>query len=665
MDSNIETILGAVNIIDEVSPFVKLKKSGGNYSGLCPFHSEKTPSFHVNEAKGLYHCFGCGKGGNVIGFLMDIRGESFKETIGYLQQKYHITLTPSSFNERIYKSKDSAASDISETKEICRLALNFFYENLFIYQSNSRNVMDYLRSRNISEKTSQEFKLGYAPAMGGLAKLLSNNRLNLDLAVSMGFLYKKSGSYLDRFINKLIIPIFDQTGEPIAFASRILSGEGPKYINTNNSLIFNKNKTLFGFGKSLKYISESNSVIVVEGYFDMISLYANGIKNAVATMGTALSRNHILNLARVCDEVVLLYDGDEAGLNAISRGIELFQAFMDNPEKMIYAVSLNTGEDPDSFIRKYGANTLVKLINSNKKRPVEFVIDHYINKFFKDAVDGSEALENKLTSGKINNIGSLSESLLKKKIIILDNIFPFLRDIKNSIIFAYYINLVSAKLNIEEKLVHEYISSKIKDNKFKGGFKDRFEDRFEENRATYWDSFHGASAINNEPAVKDGLSDDIGFSASVEELILGKIFQDWTLTKYINDDILKEFANEDIIRIIKKIRKKIRDNGAIKNMEIDDICSEVKDPSKWEKIYYGWQFKNGSENGEIEAQKYFTKLVIKLKINNLKTLLNKKLSELKKGSKGSLVENSEGSSAGELLKIKSLIRDLEIKMNSL
>ena len=187
MDRNIETVLSYVNIVDEVSGFVKLKKIGQNYSGICPFHSEKTPSFHVNESKGLYYCFGCGKGGNVIGFLKDIKGESFKEVIDYLKKKYNIPLE----DTKLYKS-DKIRENEAPLKKILNLALNFYYENLFVYMSSSGHIIKYLNDRGIDENTARDFKLGYAGFGNGLAALLLNNKVDLDIAVNAGLLIKKT-----------------------------------------------------------------------------------------------------------------------------------------------------------------------------------------------------------------------------------------------------------------------------------------------------------------------------------------------------------------------------------------------------------------------------------------------------------------------------------------
>ena len=651
MNSDIQTILDSVNITDEISAFVNLKKVGRNYSGLCPFHSEKTPSFNVDDDKGLFYCFGCGKGGNVINFLMDIKGESFVETINYLREKYNIPASDdwNKNNFKQYKnsnyyssinnnSDNSAFSEKAEIKKILKLALNYYYENLFIYKKIGANASNYLQSRGISKESAKDFRFGYAPFHKGLSKILAENKIQLDIAANIGLLYKNGNNYTDRFINKLIIPIFDQFDEPIAFAARIINTGGktnnaedaPKYVNTNNSLVFNKNKTLFGLNKSLNYIKNLNYVIVVEGYFDMISLYNDGIKNIVATMGTALSKNHILALSRLCDNIVLLYDGDEAGLNAINRGLELFKEFMDNSEKNIYAVSLKDDEDPDSFVQKFGGDKLKAYLNCNKKRIIEFVIDYYINKYLM-----SDNKQIKYKNNTINNTNhtidrqsykphekqSINESsripnyelsfdddiefnkemILKKKILIIDNIIPFL-NIDNIILFSYYINLIAGKLGLNEKLVREYINNKKmrynnkyigSDNNYSGAAAtsigisfnniNKYPGGGKNNKINYKNDGNSNNNNNNPQIIESNeidknneskydLSDDnfeqdyeIGCelnkqSYRIEKMILEAVFRNFLLTKLINESILNEFSDKNIIIIIKEIKYLLSNN---------------------------------------------------------------------------------------------------------
>ena len=615
MDKNIETVLSYVNIVEEISGFVKLKKTGRNYTGLCPFHSEKTPSFSVNEAKGLYYCFGCGKGGNVITFLKEIKGDSFAEVVDYLKNKYNIPIEYLKFHKT-----DSPSKAENPVKKIINLAVNFYYENLFVYVSNSRHIMNYLAERGINANVAKDFKLGYAGFGNGLTALFKSVKADLDIAVDMGLLVKKEDRnkvYADRFVNKLIIPIIDRTGEPVALASRIIAREGehlslnfPKYINTNNSEIFVKNNTLYGLDKALSFIKKENAVIVVEGYFDMITLYANGIKNIVATMGTALSKNHISNLSRLCDEIVLLYDGDKAGINAINRGMELFREFMDSPDKNIYAACLSGGEDPDTFVRKFGSENLIKLINESKKPPVEFAVDYYVEKNKK--------------SGIIND----KESVLKRKISVIQDVIPYFKRIGNNIIFSHYVNVLANKLGLNENVIRRYIESN------KSGT---------ETGNTHY-SFDTASEIS--------IKEDMG----IEDIIVSKIFCNLVLTEYISDDIIYEFSDKDAVYIIKEIQNVVK-NGA--NQEIikgvvEEIISGTANADKWKRIYYTGLMSENSGNRED-----FKKLLMKLKVNNIDKICRDILEAIKSGN---LDEKGKVIKFQELNRLKYISKEFQKKI---
>ena len=644
MDRNIETILSYANIVDEISAFVKLKKTGQNYSGLCPFHSEKTPSFSVNESKGLYYCFGCGKGGNVINFLKDIKGESFGEVADYLKKKYNIPVEDTKFHRA-----EKSAENKDPFKKILGLALNFYYENLFVYASGSRHIIKYLNDRGISENTARDFKLGYAGFGNGLAALLSNNKADLDIAVNIGLLVKKpehNGRYGDRFINKLIIPIMDRSGEPVAFGSRMLPGgtanqpnNYPKYINTNNSEVFIKNSTLFGLDKSLPYIKKENSVYVVEGYFDMITLYSGGVRNVAATMGTALSKNHIVSLSRICDEIVLLYDGDKAGINAINRGIELFEGFMDNPDKNIYAVCLNDGSDPDSYVRKYGAGRLIKFISDNKKTPVDFTLDYYMGKISQTPV------ENAGNGGIINNRDGFRE--LKEKTSMIRGIIPFLRKINNGIIVSHYINLLANRLGLKEDAVRDYIYS--------GGA----------GTAGFNDGGGSTGAVG--PAVPEAKE-----SLGTEDRIIWEIFCNLLLTEYISDDIIYEFSDKNAVFIIKEIKSTLKngynyvndgrsvETSASSAIIVEDIIAKTENSLKWRNIYYSSLMSENAASGEpANHRSSFKKLLVKLKVDNINKACFGLLGEIKSGL---LDESGRALKLKELDRLKSISNEFRKKL---
>ncbi len=602
MDNNVEKILSYVNIVDEISGFVKLKKTGQGYTGLCPFHSEKTPSFHVSESKGLYYCFGCGKGGNIINFLIDIKRETFPEVISYLKDKYNIPLE----HTRHYKNPKNSAEEKSSSeqgllKKTLALALQYYHDNLFIYASGSAHVMDYLKNRGINETVAKDFKLGYAPFGNGLSGFLARNKARMDLAAGAGLLgagRDPKNPYFDRYANKLIIPIFNVNGEVIAFSARGLEGSsGPKYVNTNNSKIFIKNETLYGLDKSSPFIKSMNSAIVVEGYFDMITLYSTGIKNVAATMGTTLSRSHIMALSRLCDNIILLYDGDRAGINAINRGIDLFAGFMENPDKNIYAATLNGNDDPDGFVRTYGSEALARLISENRKNPVEFLLNYHLdNILLKKGTESpgetSGFIENPSNYDIMNNRSQ--EEDLKKKVLVIKEIAPFLKKMENEIILSYYLNLISGKLGLKEDAVRKFLFSKQ------------------------------PGIVNTRQSAIAGFS---GFPANccddsiVEDLIIEKVFSNFLLTDYVNDDTITEFSNKDAVFIIREIKGLVkglgeaekRNNPRFESHFIDGIISKTDKAEKWRNIYYSSAILNDSSKSVID----FKKLLIRLKIKNI------------------------------------------------
>lgn len=631
-------VLSYTNIVSEVSEFVKLKKVGRNYAGLCPFHSEKTPSFYVNESKALYYCFGCGKGGNVVGFLKDMRGESFVEVIQYLKQKYSIPLE----DTRYYKLSKSR-TDEEPLKKIFHLSLDFYYENLFVHSSqNSHHIIKYLQERGIDENRAKEFKLGFAGFGNKLTRLLSDNKVDLALAVSSGLLVKKTGadnSYFDRFTSKLIIPIFDRNDEPIAFASRSVSPDsrGPKYINTNNSGIFVKSNTLYGLNKSVSFIKKENAAIVVEGYFDMIMLYSKGIKNVVATMGTALSKNHIINLSRLCDEIILLYDGDEAGINAINRGIELFQDFMDSPDKNIYAVALSGEDDPDSFIRKYGSDKLISFINDNKKPPLDFSLDYHIDKLLqcKDIKNKGDLIESNENNDILNSEDGVGK--LKKKIAVLRNVAPFLKNINNNIIISHYMNLVSNRLGLKEDVVRGYIFS---------------------GKVPALSAYPVNTRINPE---------SLNETLSIEELVVARLFFNPLLTDYINNDIITDFTDSDAVYIIKEIKNRragLKDGSGLDSGVIEDIISNTENKSKWSDIYYSVSFAFASQNEAVDSEyenKDIKRLIVKLKVDNINRDCERLLHEIKNDK---LDEGVRLLKFKELNKLKYLSKEFQKKICS-
>lgn len=335
-DSVREEILERVNIVELISQYVDLKRSGRNHMGLCPFHHEKTPSFSVSEDKGLFHCFGCGASGNSIGFIMKIHNFDFVEAVEFLGEKYGIEVK----KEEIKGKKEFLSINEYIIKEAKKA----------LFSSANKFAMEYLLKRNFNTDTIDEFDIGYVPSHFDISYLLKN--FSLGELYDSGNFYKKEGRLFFRFAGRLIIPIKNESGKVIAFSGRSLDGSMPKYVNSPESKFFKKRETLYNLNLAKKYIKENKFSLIVEGFFDAIRLYSEGYKNVVSPMGTSFTKEQTAILKRFSDEGVIIFDGDNAGLNATFRAVDncIASNFFPN------VVFLPKGEDPDTFVSKNPEN---------------------------------------------------------------------------------------------------------------------------------------------------------------------------------------------------------------------------------------------------------------------------------------------------------------------
>lgn len=353
-NSKIEEIKSRVDIVELAAEYLTLKKAGRNYLGLCPFHQEKTPSFTVNREKQIFYCFGCGEGGNVITFLMKIANKTFPEAIKELAEKTGVIL-PSSLITKEGRQKDSLREGIADLN---LRAAQLYARNL--YSPSGKTAQDYLSGREITQETIKQFRLGYAPdSWRFLTDHIEGSGLSLKIAEQAGLVIAgKEGGFYDRFRGRLIFPIENVSGETIAFGGRILDKGEPKYLNSPESPIYIKGRNLYGLNKTRDEIRRKGFALIVEGYFDLISLWNAGIGNAVASLGTALTREHLELLRRYTVEVVALFDPDEAGRKALDRSLELFLSM----NMRARALVLPGGLDPDDYVRKFGKDGMEKLI---------------------------------------------------------------------------------------------------------------------------------------------------------------------------------------------------------------------------------------------------------------------------------------------------------------
>ncbi|MBI3363624.1 MAG: DNA primase [Ignavibacteriae bacterium] len=354
----IDDIRNATDIVDLIGGFVKLKKRGKNYLGLCPFHTEKTPSFNVSSERQMYHCFGCGVGGNVFTFVMEYEKVSFIEAVRSLAEKAGIALP-------VYSSdQESAASEQEELYQICREAGLFFYKSLTETQE-GKLALEYFRTvRGFTDETIRTFGLGYSPnSWDAFLKFAEEKKFKTEQVEKAGLVRRREdSSYYDYFRGRAMFPVFSPTGRVVGFGARKLREDDPvqgKYINSPETLIYNKSKLLYGIYQSKEDIREKDVAILVEGYADLISVFQSGIRNIVASSGTALTQEQIQLIARYTKNITIVYDADSAGSKAALRGVDLI---LEN-DLDVRVARLPDGEDPDSFVKKFGANAFRKLLD--------------------------------------------------------------------------------------------------------------------------------------------------------------------------------------------------------------------------------------------------------------------------------------------------------------
>jgi DNA primase len=342
------------SIVEVISDHLTLKKAGRNYLGLCPFHAEKTPSFTVNEEKGIFHCFGCGAGGSVFHFLMQYEHLTFPEAVERIARRYGIA---------IEHQERPGAKGAEEREPLYRLnekAAAYFHEALF-GRPEGRKVIDYLKHRGVEERMARRFLLGYASPVGqGLGGFLKREGLALNDAVRLGLMSDKGAQrYGEKFLDRLIFPIVNPAGRVVGFGGRVIGDGLPKYLNSAETPLFRKGSNLYGLFQAKEAIREKDRVVVVEGYLDVIALSQFGISYAVATLGTALTPDQVRILGRYTRNIIALFDGDEAGRKAAARSFEIFV----EGGLLGRAAFLPKGEDPDTFVRSKGKDALEALID--------------------------------------------------------------------------------------------------------------------------------------------------------------------------------------------------------------------------------------------------------------------------------------------------------------
>lgn len=424
--ATIQKIFDAADIYEVVSDFVSLKKRGVNYVGCCPFHNEKTGSFTVSPAKGIYKCFGCGKGGNAVNFIMEHEQLSYVEALRWLAAKYNIIIEEKELSEHEKQEKSERESMLIVTN----YAEEFFVDQLF-HTDEGRSVgLGYFHRRGLDDKTIEKFGLGYCPeAWDGLTKAAQTKGYKKEFLIKTGLTIESERGLFDRFRSRVMFPIRDLAGKIIAFGGRIMTNDkkSAKYLNSPESEIYHKSRTLYGIYFAKKSIVQHNRCYLVEGYLDVISFHQKGIENTVASSGTSLTIEQIRLIRRLTPNVTIIYDGDAAGIKASLRGIDLVLEEGLN----VRVVSLPEGEDPDSYAQAHTAEEVLEYITAHE---TDFI--HFKTKLLLEQA-GNDPIER----------AKLISDIVKSISLIPDNITR-----------SVYVQETANQMKVEEKILYTEIA---------------------------------------------------------------------------------------------------------------------------------------------------------------------------------------------------------------
>ncbi len=509
-EEKISDILNTSDIVDVISESVILKKSGRNFFGLCPFHSEKTPSFSVNPSKQIFHCFGCSAGGNVLSFVMKYHGITFPEAAKMLARKYNITIET--------KEIDPAKRNELNLKEglfrLNKTVMGIYFDELK-RSKQGEHARKYLEKRGISEDTIQQFKLGFSPDnWESIVRVLKKQKISKKVAVQCGLVLerKQNNGYYDRFRNRIMFPIFDVNMQVAGFGGRVMDDAMPKYMNSPETPVYIKSRILYGLHAAKQFCRQEGFVYIVEGYFDFLSLYQHGVKNTVASLGTALTPDHVRILKGYAPRMVLVFDSDAAGINAAKRSIEIFMKEGVDTRVLV----LPEGNDPDSYIVKHGQDAFNNLASS-AKTVMQFLLHVSID-----------------THG-------LS---VEGRIRILDDMKQHLTLIQDSALRSLYVKELAETLNIDEKAVLE----KVREQYLKHNAKN--------------------SSLMNEKKNEEKLESD----RREEQMISMMLNYPEIIDEIKNTDVLEYFYSEKL----KDIGKKIINVNSNKEAFITNVMAKMK-----------------------------------------------------------------------------------------
>ena len=545
-DELIDDIKNSNDIVDIISQYVILKRSGRNFFGLCPFHKEKTPSFSVSPDKQIFHCFGCGQGGNVIHFVSKIENVDFKESIEILAERAGIILPT------IENSIDTKRQYLKEkVYEINKEAAKFYHETL--YKEISKPAQEYVKKRKLDNRTLKNYTIGYAPINSNLYKFLKDKDFTDEEILASDLVNKVGNKFVDRFKNRLIFPIQDVRGRFIAFGGRVLDDSLPKYINSPENIVYSKARNLYGLNVAKK--AKLDKLIIVEGYMDVISLHQRGIENAVASCGTSLTEQQGRLLRKYAEKVIISYDSDSAGQAATLRGLEI----LSNLGCDIRVLQMEGAKDPDEYVIKYGNARFQKLVDDAISL-VEFKV---------------KVLKKDLNLENVND-----------KIKFINEIAKLVSTVSNRMEQEVYIDKISREYNISKEAIYAEINKlNYSGNKGKKTLESNYRSKPIKKQEIFPETLikrenmiigillNGKTKVYEQ--IKDILTPD-DFKNEENREIVKKLYEEFEKGNSNINNILELFGdNEEIISIITGL---MADDYEIKDDEkaIKDLINNYK-----------------------------------------------------------------------------------------
>ncbi|WP_188631373.1 DNA primase [Lentibacillus kapialis] len=549
----IEEVRKTNDIVDVIGEYIQLKKQGRNYFGLCPFHGEKTPSFSVTQEKQIFHCFGCGKGGNVLTFIMEMEQYTFYEALRLLADKSGVDLPDMNHKQQSSVSQENQ-SILSASEWVTKL-----YHHLLRYTKDGKEGYQYLKDRGITDETIDIFQMGFAPNVKDFtAEFLQKKGFHQQILVKAGLLsLNEDNSITDRFRGRVVFPIRNHLGKTIAFGGRTISDQEPKYLNSPESDLFQKGKILYNFDLSKRYIRKQSEAVLFEGYMDVITAYQAGVKNAVATLGTSLTEAQARLLRRYVDTVIICYDADEAGTEAAYKAAVLLQ----KAGSHVKIANMQDDRDPDDFIREFGAEAFQDQVIKSSLPFTSFYMK-YLKKDYNLSLEGD-------------------------RIQYIEKLLEYLATIESPVEREYYLKEIGDSYNVSM----DSLKQEILTNREKMGLS---KDKINKNSYTNKTSEHGYTkkllpAFHNaerqllaymlqDVSITDKVQEEIGASFNIEEhkVIATHLYAFYEEHQQADVSMFVEMLTDDRLkRLVTDIAMMpLHDN--ISNDEINDYIRNIR-----------------------------------------------------------------------------------------